>query len=286
MPQELRKGAILVAHFTFFADESGHVTQEPGISDEVGPSQYLCMGGALIPKARESEVAERFDEIQRKFKKKKFLHAADINHVQKIYLIREILALDIDVFGIVSDKNTLGGFRTRSRGNPQQYYNRTALYLLNILGRHLRDRNIPRDAVEIVFERREHDYEQLQRYIKKVAGNPTGDDVDSIPHISASSIKARKKEDSHIFSVPDIIAHAVFSAFDRNRNNFGITESRYLRELLTSSLHESSGLELYLIQSSKMKNICQPTSDLLREHGMFVKPRKPVQPSENLEATL
>jgi hypothetical protein len=67
----------------FFVDESGHVTQEAGISDMVGPSRYLSMGGFLLNETELEAVDKKLDEIRELFKKKKNLHATELSHVQK-----------------------------------------------------------------------------------------------------------------------------------------------------------------------------------------------------------
>ncbi|GHE02365.1 hypothetical protein GCM10008024_21530 [Allgaiera indica] len=253
--------------YVFLADESGNVTQEAGISDEVGPSRYLCMGGVLIPSDSLSEVHLALDGVARKFKKKNKLHATDISHVQKVFLAREVLGLKFPMFGVVSDKHTLGGFKNLSGGKAQDYYNRTALYLLSLLGVFLNSSNISGDDVAIVFEERTHDYGRFKNYVRRVKSRPTGDFVDGIPYISPDLISSKRKEDEHGFAIPDLIAHAVFSAFDRNRNNFGITEARYLSEMMPAFCEKGVAKRFYPIQREKMRDVCEPTVDLMKAYG-------------------
>ncbi|MFV0384382.1 DUF3800 domain-containing protein [Paracoccus sp. (in: a-proteobacteria)] len=256
--------------YVFYADESGNVTQEPGISDEVGPSRYLSMGGCLIKKSELRATNDVLDRIREKFRKKNNLHATDLSHVQKLYLIGEIIKIGMPFFGVVSDKNTLRGFKEKSEGNPQDYYNRTALYLLSLLGRYLKKSGIDCSGVEIVFEERTHDYKRLGRYIRAVQRKPTGDGVDGITRVSANNIRAQSKNNEHLFAIPDILAHGIFSAFDRNRNNFGITECRYLQEMMQGFCHNGQAERFHLIKSERMQDICDPTIKLMAEYGLKI----------------
>ena len=90
--------------FVFLADESGHVTQEPGLSDLIGPSQYLCMAGCLIDLAHCDSIRIALGNLRDEFRKSKNLHATELSHVQKIHLIRKLLELEIPQFGVLSDK--------------------------------------------------------------------------------------------------------------------------------------------------------------------------------------
>lgn len=253
--------------YKFLADESGHVTQEPGISDEIGPSRYLSMGGCLIESSRLQDLRKMLDQIRSKFKKSKNLHATDISHVQKLYLIREFMRLGVPCFGVVSDKSTLRGFKEKSGGNSQDYYNRTALYLLSNLGRYLQNNKIDGEAVEIIFEQRSHDYQRFRNYVSKVQRNPSGDEVLGVTQIVANKITTVTKDEEHALAIPDMLAHAIFSAFDRNRNNFGITEPRYLDELMDSFCDSGQASRFHLIQIERIRDVCTPTAQLMKKHG-------------------
>lgn len=256
--------------YIFFVDESGNVTQESGISDEVGPSRYMSMGGFLVHESDLKSVGELLDELRDRFRKKKNLHATELSHVQKIHLIRELNGIEPKLFGVVSDKSTLRGFKKKSEGSPQDYYNRTALYVLSLLGRYLRSQNIDGKNVRIIFERRDHDYRRLQNYVRRVKQTPDGDEVDGIEEITPSRISSAPKEEHHQFAVPDLVAHSIFSAFDRNRNNFKITEPRYLDEMMGSFLGADGFARLHLIQADRMKNVCEPTVQMLASYGLKV----------------
>lgn len=258
--------------YFFFADESGHVTQEPGISDDIGSSRYLSMGGVLISENDVEAMRVLLDSVQKEFKKSKKVHATEISHVQKVHLIRKIREKGNPFFGVVSDKQTLRGFKTLSDGAPQDYYNRTALYLLSLLGRHLHQNAISKSDVTILFEKRTHDYERFRNYVRIVARRPTGDGVDGIPFVDPNSIGVAKKDAEHLLAVPDIIAHAIFSAFDRNRNNFGITESRYLAEMMPAFCEGNNPTRFHLIQAKRINDVCEPTQLLLGSYGIKIAP--------------
>ncbi|WP_289041252.1 DUF3800 domain-containing protein [uncultured Aliiroseovarius sp.] len=110
-----------MTNYTFFVDESGNVTPEAGISDEVGPSRYLSMGGCLVPDSEIPELEEVLNSVKDRFRKKKNLHATDLSHVQKIHLIHELQQVKCKWFGVVSDKKTLRGFKDKSDGEPEDY---------------------------------------------------------------------------------------------------------------------------------------------------------------------
>jgi len=254
-------------NYVCFLDESGNVTQEAGISDEVGPSQYMSMGACLVREDELEAFSDLLEEIKGKFKKRKNLHATDLSHVQKIHLARELVKLNARLFGVVSDKTTLRGFKAKSDGAPQDYYNRTALYILSLVGRYLREKDIDGKDVKIIFEHRDHDYQRLRNYIGVVKRKPSGDEVKGIQEIDHQQIGSDLKSDCHHFAIPDLVAHSIFSAFDRNRNNFGITEIRYLSELMPSFIDDCGFCGLHLIQPNRMKEVCEPTTSFLNEYG-------------------
>lgn len=255
--------------YYFFVDESGHVTQQAGISDATGPSRYLSMGGFLLSMSQLEAVDKKLDAIREQFKKKKNLHATELSHVQKIHFARELKEINPILFGVVSDKKTLRGFKSKSDGDPQDYYNRTALYLLSLLGRYMRSNKLSGSDVEIIFEHREHDYQRLRNYLKAVQRKPSGDEVDGIQEINSNLVRSEGKNDRHQFAVPDLLAHSIFSAFDRNRNNFAITECRYLAELFPYLSEEEKVTRFYLIQHKRMNDICEPTQRLLTKNGLI-----------------
>lgn len=231
------------------------------------------MGGCLIEDDALGATRAKLNEIRNSFRKNKNIHASEISHVQKVHLIRELKSLSLPFFGVISDKRTLRGFREKSGGNPQDYYNRTALYLLSKLGVHLARKGIPGRNVRIIFEERSHDYKRFTNYLCKVSRNPTGDGVQGIASIHPYNLSTAKKDDEHLLAVPDIIAHALFAAFDRNRNNFKITEVRYMQEMMEAFCEADKPVRLQLIQPERVQSICSPTSKLLDAYGIGV-PKK------------
>jgi hypothetical protein len=123
--------------------------------------------------------------------------------------------------------------------------------------------------VEIIFEHREHDYKRLRRYLRRVQSNPSGDEVDGIQEIDVNLLNSENKNSRHHFAIPDLVAHSIFCAFDRNRNNFAITECRYLAELFPYFLENENIARFYLIQPKRMNDICKPTKRLLSDHGLI-----------------
>ncbi|WP_289043184.1 hypothetical protein, partial [uncultured Aliiroseovarius sp.] len=94
-----------------------------------------------------------------------------------------------------------------------------------------------------------------------------GSSVSGIEEIDPSLIRDEPKDAFHQFAVPDLIAHSIFSAFDRNRNNFKITEARYLAEMMHRFSDENHSNTFLLIQPDRMHDICEPTISLLNDYG-------------------
>lgn len=257
-----------MTEFLFYADESGHVTQDPGASDSSGPSRFLTFGGCLVRRAEVSAIDAALTELRAEFSKKKNLHATELSHVQKIYAIRRILKLNVQLFAVISDKKTLRGFKAYSERDSQKYYNRTALYLLSRLGSYLLGIGIRSEEVQILFEARHHDYARFRNYVSKTQRNPTGDEVEGIQGISAALIGTADKDREPKLFLADLVAHAAFCAFDRNRKNFSITEVRYLRELADGFCEDDLCERLRIIQSDKVKDLCPETEAFLLKNRL------------------
>lgn len=135
------------------------------------------------------------------------------------------------MFGVVSNKLTLGGYAPQIGQDSNKFYNKCSEYLLEKLGGFLIEENIGPESVSIIFEERNHDYSALLSYIKKVRENPLHPEAKKLSAINPFSISFEKKQKEKCFFLSDFGAHALYSCFNKSRHNFEIPETRYLQEL-------------------------------------------------------
>lgn len=218
--------------FTVYIDESG----EAGISkvrDESNPgaSPYFVLGAVVCQPTAEVHAANAMDQIRQAIKRKSWAHATDLNHHEKVFLAREISRLPVRYFATISFKKTLSGYKGQISGNAQKYYNKCVVYLLESIFSYLAAHLVAGADVRIIFERRNHDYDAMLRYLQKVKNNPIYPQSKVLKHLNPFSISSKLKGEDPMLDIADFVAHAVYQCTNRTPQNFGIPEPRYFRRL-------------------------------------------------------
>lgn len=215
-----------------FIDESG----EAGISKirsetSGGASPYFVLAAAVMPSAAAIHASSVLKDVNKRFSPKKWGHATDLNHSQTVYWARNSTQVNLRFFAVVSNKSTLGDYAKLIENSPDKFYNKCAVYLLERVGKYLSAKGLATETPDIIFERRNHDYDALRRYIGKIKDNPLHEDARYLSIFNPFAIVARGKDEDPLLKYADIAAYSVYQCVNKAPTNYGIPEPRYLDEL-------------------------------------------------------
>ncbi len=84
---------------------------------------------------------------------------------------------------------------------------------------------------DVCFERRNHDYDAMRRYIGKIKETPMHTEAQYLRVFNPFAITARSKDEEPLLKYADLAAHAAYQCVNRAKSNFQIPEPRYLEEL-------------------------------------------------------
>lgn len=217
--------------FRVFIDESG----EAGISRvrdgaSPGASPYMVLSAVVVQPAAEIEVRRAVEQFRSEIGRKNWKHATELNHSQKVFFCRLVSKLPVRLFGLISRKDTLAEYRDQIDSDPQLYYNKCAQYLLEKVFAYLLPQISQPEHVSIVFERRNHDYDRMIRFLGKVKENPFYSESKVLRLLNPFSIIAVPKGEEDILEVADLVAHGLFQCANKSSSNFSIPEYRYFEE--------------------------------------------------------
>ncbi|GHA60569.1 hypothetical protein GCM10008927_27630 [Amylibacter ulvae] len=220
--------------YHFFIDESGDQgldkirTKERG-----GATEYMTMGGVLIPDTHLNRYRDKLDAIK-SILKREDLHCKEMSHVQVAYFAREISKLRLQCFALISKKETLEDYKENieGKGQAQKYYNKCSQILLERLCHFLEVEKIASEDISIKFEKmRGHNYSQMRKYLSIVREHPKDKNAALLKHIEPFSIEALDKSDEELLSIADLVAYSCYQMVNYSPANFYTPEQRYFREL-------------------------------------------------------
>ena len=272
--------------FTLFIDESGDSGIGAVRSENTsrGASPYMTMGAALVLNESFEDIRNTLERVRIDIGKKQ-LHCAELNHYQKIFFIRELAAHKKRLFGVMSYKETLGGYKESIQDNSKLYYNKCAQYLLERVGWFMHDNGIPPENLDIVFEKGNFDYGKLKALLRKCQSNPQHQMTGKLKHIKVSNISVKTKSEEPLLAMADLVAHALYKCVDKQDKNHFIAEPRYLRELSNRffgnpETQSVSGAGLYLVHNLKDLNLDPDVEEVIS--AMVAEPRSSL-PLQNKE---
>lgn len=218
--------------FTVYIDESG----EAGISrirdDKTpGASKYFVLGAVIVHPNASMAAMEKLKEIRANLSKEKWRHATDLNHSSKVYIAREMASLNLRYFGVISNKLTLGEYKGFINSDPQRYYNKCLVYLLERVCSFLSGLGVKQENLSVVLERRNHDYSAMISYIRNVRDRPYYTQSKSLKILNPFSIVTKKKGEDVFLDYADFISHSLYQCVNKTPANYFIPESRYFEEL-------------------------------------------------------
>ncbi len=150
--------------FTIYIDESG----DAGISKIASPqsggsSPYFVLGAVVCQPTAEIHAKNAISLARETFGKKKWKHATQLGHFERVYLARELGRLPVRYFAVVSNKHTLGDYGSDIEWDPHKFYNKCIVYLLEIICSYLSNVVFSENDLRVVLERRNHNYDRLIR---------------------------------------------------------------------------------------------------------------------------
>lgn len=217
--------------FTLYIDESG----EAGIgrvrtAKSSGASPYMTLGAALIPNQSRASTEKALERIKGQIGRKR-LHCAELKHYQLLHYARSVASRKLRLFGVISRKGTLGGYKADIADDSSMYYNKCAQYLLERVCWFMEARGVPSDNVDVVFEKANINYDMMKNLIRKCQKSPRHKNTKRLSNIDVDRIVVRKKADEPLLQIADLVAHSLYKCVDKSNKNHGIPEPRYVREL-------------------------------------------------------
>lgn len=212
-------------------DESGEAGIKKIRTDtSPGASPYLTLGAAFYRIEQEDKIIRTLEEAKTILGKDD-LHCSKLDHFSKIRYIRTIKNCKFLSFGTISDKNTLGDYRASIEEDSKKYYNKCSQYLLEQIGRMLKEYSTDPAEVEIIFEEGNFDYEKLRSLIAKCQQNPMHENTKLLNFIVVKNITQTPKAKLPTLTIADLIAHSLYKCVHKSLANHDITEFRYIDEL-------------------------------------------------------
>ena len=217
--------------FKIFIDESG----DAGISNireqgGYGSSPYFVLGATVVHKNTIPSALKRLEAFDAAIGKK-WRHCTDLKHAQLVLLTRTLKPTKMRLFSVVSNKSTLQEYSTLIKRDPQKFYNKCAVYLLEKVARYIHLIGKADNEPEIVFEERNHDYDRLIRYLRKVRANPQYPESKFLKMINPFALSAVPKNKDKMLKFADLTAFATYQCFNKSSANYEIPEPRYLTEI-------------------------------------------------------
>lgn len=219
-------------HYTAFVDESGDVgIQKVRSSDSPGSSQYFVMGAAVFQSASEIHARSVLSNFRDVIGKKQWKHATDLGHPEKVYLVRCLGALPARYFAVISNKHTLDEYKRDIGFDPQKFYNKCTKYLLELILAYLLRRGVSGNSLQVILERRNHDYDMMLRYLEAVKAKPLYAQSRIFESFNPFSISTRIKGEEDLLEVADFVSYSVYQLTNRSEKNYGIPEKAYFTEI-------------------------------------------------------
>jgi len=189
---------------TVYIDESG----EAGISkirtgNTGGSSPYFVLAAAVVPATQKSNLVHLLREFDDQITKNVWRHATDLNHFQKLLFCKKAAEQNVRFFAVISNKSTLEDYANRISENPQKFYNKCSVYLLEIVMAYLIAKGITDEAVDVVFEKRNHDYDAMRRYITKIKDRPLHSAARGLRILNPFAIDTKPKNEEPLLKFAD-----------------------------------------------------------------------------------
>lgn len=214
-----------------YIDESGDAgIRKVRSNGSKGASPFFVISAAVIPKSHLESSKNCLIEVE-KCIGRQWKHATDLNHSQKVYFCRQAASLNLRMFSVISNKDTLGDYRQNIDEDPHKFYNKCTVYLLECVGQYLKGKGLFESEPDVVFENRNHNFDALRRYVSKIKDNPIHERAKLVQCFNPFGFVERAKNEEPLLKFADLVAHATYSCVNKSKANYSITETRYIREM-------------------------------------------------------
>ena len=183
-----------------------------------------------MPKAELQTAKELLDEVCQTIPKK-WSHATDLSHTQTVFWSRSAATLNVRFFAVISNKSTLGQYASIIEKSPDKFYNKCTVYLLEKVGKYLSMKGMAGEPPDVCFERRNHDYDALRRYVVSIKETPHHKEAEYLRVCNPFAFFERGKDEEPLLKYADLAAHAAYQCANKSHTNFSIPETRYFSEL-------------------------------------------------------
>jgi hypothetical protein len=255
--------------FTVFIDESGETGISKVRTDETGGASPFFVMAAVVAQHADLETSRSsIENFRARIGKKKWKHATDLGHNEKVLLARTLGKLPVRYFAVLSKKETLDEYGERIEHDPHKYYNKCFKYLIERVLIYLQQYNVSEHDISVILERRNHDYGMMISFISTVKQNPIYSESKALKNFNPYCISTLKKGEDDMLEIADFVSHAVFSLVNKTKTNYGIPEPRYFQEICSrfggNAKHEIVGSGIKCIHSLKGLQLDTEITEILK----------------------
>ncbi len=266
--------------FSVYIDESGDAgIRRVRAESQPGASPYFVLGASVFQAESEILAKEKLAKFRDDIGKRSWQHATDLGHYEKVYFARCLKNLPVRFFSVISNKATLGDYKSTINSDSQKFYNKCAVYLLERICDYLGRQGVSEDEIKVIFEERNHDYDRMIRYVAKVRERPIYSQSKSLSILNPSFITTRRKEEVDLLDIADFVSHAVYQCSNKSKSNYGIPEPRYFTEIVSRFASDARGnvlgVGLKCIHSLEQLEL---DSDI---QALFAHAKAPIPPRRN-----
>ncbi len=91
--------------------------------------------------------------------------------------------------------------------------------------------DIQTEEIEVVLEKKKHDYRKLRNLIGTIKETPLDDKARNLSRIAPHRLNVVAKKDDILLTLADLTAFSLYQSVSKSHSNFGYPEFRYMREL-------------------------------------------------------
>ncbi len=204
--------------FTIAIDESGQLVTSGNAAKH---NKYFTLGAIIYPTSEEKKIENLILSCKQKIKyEKEILHFNEIkSHYKKIIVCRTIgTSKDkFYLFGVVSNKDTLGKYKEYIGKDYTFYYNKCLMYIFERIGyflyrlKYTRGYNI---NTIIYIENININFYKTKKYLNKCKENPIRQQTKLLKYFDFSNMHMVGKKDFKTLQIADVMASALFSCLE------------------------------------------------------------------------
>jgi len=193
-------------------DESG----TPNIENIKQETNHFCLGAAVYNYDKYDVITEEINKIKTEVNHdKEIIHFREIKSRKKKQEISKLIGeMDskIYLFGIISNKDTLGEYRRFIDNNHKKYYNKCLMYLFERIGEligKLKYKNINVEIENIAIEESICNLNMAKSYLNACKKTPHRKETENLRNFDFGKLETVKKSHNSILQLSDFMASSV-----------------------------------------------------------------------------